>query len=226
MEFLIHQSVLDLGVRIKGVLIEGIENHTVTEEYRQWRKQKAEELLETYNGYDVKQDEILEAFYTLHSKVGVPRRKNVPASENLIRLLVKKQGLFEINKAVDIYNIISMESRLALGAHDTDRISGNLSLRLTDGNENFLPLGAQEPKPVKAGEYSYIDDDNDIVCWLEIRQVEKDKVTEDTQNVFYIVQGNEKTPEELLLKAAEDIIAETTRFCGGSGRIIGRVVNA
>ncbi len=220
MQFYVDQNVLDLGVKIVGVVINDIENKTITDDYLYWRSNEIRSLLNRYQDFDVKQDEILEAFYTLHEKVDVPRRKNIPASETLIKLLIKKQGLFEINKAVDIYNIISLESKLSLGAHDIDKIDGNITLRLTDGTEKFRPLGAEEDKLVKAGEYSYIDDSNEILCWLEIRQVEKDKVTEDSRNIFYIVQGNEKTPDNLLNETAKQIIEITTKFCGGEGEIL------
>ena len=83
-----------------------------------------------------------------------------------------------------------------------------------------MPLGSDEPKPVRPGEYSYVDDDNEVICHLEIRQVEKDKVTEDSKNIFYIIQGNEATPQSLLQEAAEELIRLTTRFCGGAGRLL------
>lgn len=220
MNFYIHKEVLALGLKIKGVVIEDIDNTCEEESYLKWRSSEVESLLEEYQNFDVKSDEILEDFYRLHEKVSVPRRKNIPASENLIRLLIRHQDLYRINKAVDIYNIISMESKLALGAHDIDQITGDIHLRITDGTEQFIPLGSQ-PKPVKAGEYAYIDDANDILCWLEIRQSEKDKVTETTRNIFYIVQGNQETPDELLQNTAEKIIDTTTRFCGGKGYLCG-----
>ncbi len=72
--------------------------------------------------------------------------KNLPASENLIKLLSKREDLIEINKAVDIYNIISIDSKLCLGAHDIDKIDGNVTLKITDGSENFIPLGQMSQK--------------------------------------------------------------------------------
>ena len=59
-----------------------------------------------------------------------------------------------------------------------------------------------------------------MLCRLEIRQVEKTKVDETAQNIFYIVQGNEATPDELLRETAQRIVDLTTRFSGGSGEII------
>ena len=220
MEFIVKKEVLDLGVKAIGAVITDLDNRTMDPAYPAWREEAVKELLERYEGYDYKADPVFEGFYRLHEKVNVPRRKNIPACENLVKLLIKKQELFAINKAVDIYNIISMRSRLALGAHDIDRFAGNVTLKLTDGTENFIPLGAEEPKPVKAGKYSYVDDDNDIICHLEIRQVEKDKVTETSRNVFYIIQGNEETPWELLETTAQELIETTVRFCGGTGRIL------
>ena len=220
MEFIVLDEVKNLGVKALGVEINNIDNQTITEEYTAWRQAAVQELLAYYTDYDYKNDPVFEGFYRLHEKVGVPRRKNIPACENLVKLLLKKQELFAINKVVDIYNILSMRSKLALGAHDIDRFAGNVTLRLTDGSERFVPLGADEPKPVRAGEYSYIDDSNEIICHLEIRQVEKDKVTEDSKNIFYIIQGNEATPESLLQETAEELIRMTEKFCGGTGRLL------
>ena len=148
------------------------------------------------------------------------RRKNIPASENLIKLLQKHGSLTYINKVVDIYNLISLDSKLALGAHNIDRVSGNVTLRFTDGTERFVPLGQTEPVAINPHEYSYIDDSNEVLCRLEIRQVQKTLVDETARNVFYIVQGNDATSDELLHQKAQKIIDLTTQYCGGVGEII------
>ena len=100
-----------------------------------------------------------------------------------------------------------------------DKIDGNVTLKITDGKEKFIPIGGEE-KVLDAGEYSYVDDSNEIICRLEVRQVEKTKITEDTKNVFYIVQGNEETSEEYLLEVAQEVIDKTVMCCGGMGRIM------
>lgn len=173
-----------------------------------------------YDGINAKQEAIVQGFYTLHDKVGVRRRKNPPASETLIKLLQKRKDLPSINKLVDIYNIISTDTELALGAHDMDKIDGNVTLRLQDGTERFVPLGYDEPQPVKVGEYSYIDDSNEIICHLEIRQVTKTLVDEMSKNIYFIVQGNEVTSYAFLNETAQKIIDRVTQFCGGQGQII------
>ena len=44
------------------------------------------------------------------------------------------------NKAVDIYNILSIESKLCLGAHDIDKVDGNVTLKITEDTKNVLYL--------------------------------------------------------------------------------------
>ncbi|MBR2810795.1 MAG: hypothetical protein IKD69_05375 [Solobacterium sp.] len=218
--FYAEQAVLDIGVKIVFPIIEGMDNTKISEEWRKERTKRIQALTEKYRDIDYHEDPILEGFHILHDRAGVKRRKNISAGENLIRMLRKNGDMPMINQVVDIYNIISMESRLALGAHDIDHIDGNVTLRFTDGSERFVPIGQNEPVPVNAHEYCYCDDANEILCRLEIRQVEKTKVVESTGNAYYIVQGNEATEDTLLMETAQRIIDETVAYCGGSGRII------
>ena len=220
MKFYVQRAVLDAGVKILFAAVYGMDNHREDPEWAAYRDQRLRELYDEYAELDIHADPILEGFNLLHDKTGVKRRKNIPASENLIRLLKKNQGMFFINQAVDIYNLISLESKLALGAHSIDRVEGDFTLRFTDGTERFVPIGQTEPIPVAAHEYCYCDDANEVLCRLEVRQVEKTKVEESARNIFYIIQGNEATPDELLHEIAQKIIDLTTKYCGGTGIII------
>ncbi len=215
-----EKAVIDKGVRILYAEVENIDNTHYAEGWKEDREKRIEAIKASIQDLDVHADPILEGYNLLHDAFGVKRRKTIPASENLIRLVRKNGDLFSVNQAVDIYNLISLESKLALGAHDIDHIDGNFTLRLTDGSESFIPIGQSESIGVKAGEYCYCDDSNAVLCRLEVRQVEKTKVTEETRNIVYIVQGNEATPYELLRKTAEKIIADTTKYCGGNGKVI------
>ena len=220
MEFSVEKAVLDSGVKMIFAVVRGIDNHVSDPAWQDHRTRRIAELYEVYKDLDIHSDPILEGFNILHDNVGVKRRKNIPASENLIRLLVKRGDLFYINQAVDIYNLISLESKLALGAHDMDRTDGDVTLRFTDGTERFVPLGQTEPVPVAEHEYCYCDDANEVLCRLEIRQVGKTAVDENSRNIFYIVQGNAATHDELLTETAQRIIDTTTKYCGGAGEIV------
>ena len=125
MEFFVQQAVLDAGVKIIFPVIRGMDNTVESDEWKAYRTRKLHELYEQYAELDVHADPVLEGFNILHDDTGVKRRKNIPASENLIKLLKKGQGeMFYINTAVDIYNLLSLESKLALGAHNIDKVDG------------------------------------------------------------------------------------------------------
>lgn len=219
-QFYVKQDVLDIGVKILFAVVTGIDNTKEDTEWKEKREEIIQRLRKEYEGIDYHADPVLEGFHILHDHSGVKRRKNIPASENLIRQLEKHGDVLFINQVVDLYNVISMESKLALGAHDIDHVDGNVTLRFTDGTERFVPIGQSDPVPVNAHEYSYCDDSNEVLCRLEIRQVEKTKVTENTKNLFYIIQGNEAVSDEDLSNTAEDLVKKTIHYCGGNGKVI------
>lgn len=220
MKLEVTEEVKRIGVKVKAVIIKQVENTNIEQEYIKYHQEKIKYLLEKYKDVATKEDNILKGFHLLHDNAHISRRKNTGASENLIKMLMKHGDMPIINKVVDIYNLLSMESKLALGAHDIDKIEGNVTLRFTTGNERFIPLGYTEPKEVKPGEYAYIDDNNEIICRLEVKQGNKTKVTEESKNIFYIIQGNEETTEEDLEDACKTLIEVTTKYCGGKGYII------
>jgi DNA/RNA-binding domain of Phe-tRNA-synthetase-like protein len=169
---------------------------------------------------DLKADPILSGFRDLHTAVGRSNRDNIASPENLIRTVQKSGSLPRVNVLVDVYNIVSLRSRLALGAHDLSKVEGDIRLSMTTGTERFVPLGSSEPKPVYADEYAYIDESDEVICRMETRQVEKTKVVLDTTECFYIVQGNKATSPQYVWDAAHTLIALTKEFCGGEERIL------
>lgn len=220
MNYHVQQAVLDGGVKICFVTVEGFDNASLPAGWEEERARRIEALRASYAVLDVKADPVLEGFNILHDHFGVKRRKNLPASVNLAKLLVKHGDLAHVNTVVDLYNIVSLESKLALGAHDLARIEGDFTLRLTDGTERFVPLGQEEPKPVVAGEYCYCDDANEVLCRLEVRQVNKTAVTEASSGAAFIVQGNEATSDEYVRGWADRLGRDITRVCGGDYRVV------
>ena len=219
MEFRIASDVAALGVKALFASVTGLDNTGADPAWQADRGQRLASLISRYHDLDVHQDSILEGYNILHDRAGVKRRKNVPSSENLIKMLLKHGDVPFINQVVDIYNVISMESRLCIAAHDLDRIDGDLTVRFSDGTERFLPLGAEAPIPMNVHEYCYCDSANEVLCRLELRQVEKTKVDERAKNILYIIEGNEATDEALLRQVMDQIIETTEKYCGGTARI-------
>lgn len=226
-QLIIHPEIKKIGLKGIYLTIENIRNKENKERNADFEKFRKEVLHQAYNYTrqidDIKNDPLIKGFRQLHDAVGAPNRKNLSAPENLYKLLAKTGDIPRINLLVDIYNIISVKYKLALGAHDWDKIEGNVNLRFTTGTEKFIPLGETEPKQIRAGEYSYIDDSNEILCYLDVRQIAKTKVTLDTKNVFIVVQGNANTPFQYIKDAVLELLFLINKYCGGRAAIIGQI---
>jgi hypothetical protein len=54
-------------------------------------------------------------------------------------------------------------------------------------------MGEAIAYPVTADEYAYVDDRNEVLCRLEVRQCEKTRLMGRTSDTFHIVQGHSGT---------------------------------
>ena len=224
MKFYVEQKVLDAGIKLYAGIIRGVDNNGDTDEWTNYRTERIKEFYERYKDVDVHEDPIIEGYNILHDNVGVKRRKNIPSTQNLIKILEKSGDIYYISRVVDVYNILSLDNKLSYGAHDLRFVEGNITLRFTDGSERFVPLGQPEPKAIAAGEYAYCDDGNDVLCRLEIRQVEKTAIQPDTTDIALLVQGNEATDDEYVKKGMTDLIEMLEKYCGGAGELIAPTV--
>ena len=220
MNFTVSDEVLNLGMKVAIVVIKGMKNTKSNEGFDDYKKEVLNKVKGNLSEEQIANDLILKGFWRLHEKVGKTSKHDISSPENLLQMLLTNNDIPNINLIVDIYNLVSIQTKLALGAHDLDNISGNVTLRLTNGDENFLPIGYSKPKPVSKGVYSYIDDSNDILCMMEVRQVEKTKVTANTTSCMYIVQGNENSAPNEIEVAIKMLIELTEKYCGGTSEII------
>jgi DNA/RNA-binding domain of Phe-tRNA-synthetase-like protein len=213
--FNVNPEVLNLGVKIVTARISGVQNSKNNAEFEKYKIEELEKIKETFKGKKYNDDHILAGFRDLHTKVGRSNRKFVASPEDLRYVLLEKNKFPHVNTLVDIYNLVSIKSGLALGAHSIDAINGNVTLRLTKGDEAFIPLGKKEPELIFPGEYAYIDDKNNIICRLEVLQIEATKITEDTHDVFMIIEGNANTTDDYVKKYAKEVCELITTYCGG-----------
>lgn len=209
--FTVTPEVTALGVKILTARISAVKNSDINEEFNAFKDSELSKL--TFPG---KEDPVLEGFRELHTKVGRSNRDYIASPEKLRWLWNDRQRFPHINTIVDIYNFVSLKTGLALGAHDLDKVNGNITLRLTTGAEIFLPLGQTEPKAIHVGEYGYIDDANNILCRLEVLQCEPTKITIDSTDLFIIVQGNANTSADYVQAGAREVCNLITKYCGGS----------
>ncbi|MCE1255312.1 MAG: tRNA ligase [Anaerolineae bacterium] len=222
LNFNVSPEVSALGIKNICFRMDGLTNRESDPQFTALAVDAMEKIHAGLTGEALKNDPILLEFRNIHSRIGFSNRDYVAASEALLLTLFKTGHLPQVNLLVDIYNLVSVETRLSLGAHDIQNVDGNIRLRLCDGSETFWPLGSAQPKTVRPGGYAYIDQANEVICMLEVRQVQKTKATLDTHDCFYIVQGNAQTPLACLEAATSRLIELTQRFCGGQAQLLYR----
>lgn len=221
-QFQISDAARLLGLKAVCFVIEGVHNQHTHPEFERRKAQTLAQVTADLSSEAIRADPILSGFRALHDAIGRSNRKNVASPESLLKLVLQTGGLPQVNLLVDIYNLVSVKTRLSLGAHDLRAINGSVQLRLTDGSETFWPMGSDKPKVVSPGEYAYIDDMHNVLCRLEVRQCERTKISLDTTDGFFIVQGNPATPADSLHEAANELLALIKRFCGGQARMLSK----
>lgn len=95
-QFKIQQEVLDLVVKIKGVRIHGINNTVYFSSLNDYIDVHVKRLLENNSLESLKKNQVIQGFYELHKEVGIPKRKNLPASENLLMNLLKNKDFIKL----------------------------------------------------------------------------------------------------------------------------------
>lgn len=129
---------------------------------------------------------------------GVKVKDFPPSIQAIAKRATKGGPAFSINPVVDVYNAISMELALPLGAYDTAVLKGELLLRLSAGGEPFIGLGSSESDPTIPGEIVFSDNEEILTRMFLWRQSHNAKITNDTTKFIFV--------SELLNDMGSDIV--------------------
>lgn len=216
MNFKVEREVLNLGLKVIGISITGLDNKIKTKEFLKFKDKAYKALKEKYNNFEIETDLILRGFNELHKKIGVKRKKNTPISESLLKNFLKDEILPPSNKLIELCNIVILDSRLSIAIYDMDKIDGLVTLKQASTNISY---NFSEERTINQGEYIYTDS-KDILYRLEVNQNPKTIVNGDTTNIFATVEGNEATSAEYIMEVTSEIIDLITTYCGGNAKII------
>lgn len=139
-----------------------------------------------------------------------------PSPEALLRRVVQGKGIYNVNTAVDAYNLAVLESKIGLGGFDADKIDGPIILRYSKAGEKAHLLGDNKETILRDGQIIYADQSGPITVDLNYRDIDKTKITNKTKNIILFADGapglDQSEIESALRKGAEYI----QRFCGGT----------
>ena len=137
--------------------------------------------------------------------IGIAKNVNPNAklSDSLIRNIQHRGSIPCINSIIDIYNVEALNSFLAIGGHDFDKIHNYIEFTVSEREDIFLPILSTE-KHVAKTDYVYRDEKG-ILAWLDVRDGENYKFDDKTKNAIFIIQGNLNTSVEMRMEALKRI---------------------
>jgi DNA/RNA-binding domain of Phe-tRNA-synthetase-like protein len=103
-------------------------------------------------------DDALQRTRALYRGIGLDPTKTRPSSEALLRRVRRGEALPRVNTIVDLCNWCSVETQIAFGVYDRDRIAGDaLALRLGADGEGYD--GIRKDRVNVAGRLTLVDAD-------------------------------------------------------------------
>lgn len=148
-------------------------------------------------------DPITEGYRNLILSCQRSIKKNPPTVPEFVRSIKHRGAMPRISTIVDIYNMETLRSCLAIGGHDADKIHGTLTFTISQREDTFTSIGGHT-KRVAPSDYCYRDDNN-VIAWLGTRDSSFYKIDDHTQNAIFVIAGNRHTDCDYRLKALERI---------------------
>ncbi len=202
------------GLIVDSFQLKGLNIKSVSAELEKFKEKVAEEIKSDYTIKTVKDAPIIRLYRDFYWRAGIDPTKTRPASEALIRRVLKERPLPRINTLVDTYNLASMKTNMALAAFDAGAIAGNLEMRMAEPGEKFLGIGMQKPLTL-TGKEPVITDEEKTTAVYPYRDSDETKVTLETKDTIILVCGVPGITPAMIEKTAALTSEYITRFCGG-----------
>ena len=204
MKIIVDKSIADLGKKsIVIAIAKNVNPAAKLSDAFLEKQKKMEEWALNCDAEEAAKHPVNQGYIDSISAVGRSTKKNPPTAVALIQNIKRRGSIPNINSIVDIYNVESLHSFLAIGGHDFDKIEEEICFTVSKKEDIFYPILAPE-KYVAETDYVY-KDKKGIMAWIDVRDGENYKFDEDTKNAIFIIQGNANTSVEMRLEALERI---------------------
>lgn len=204
MKIIINKSIAALGIKsvVIGIAKNVNPNAKLSDSFLEKQK-KMEEWALNCNIDEVFNHPVIQGYKDLLQSIGRSVKKNPPTVPALIRNIQHRGSIPCINSIIDIYNVEALNSFLAIGGHDFDKIHDYIEFTVSEREDIFLPILSTE-KHVAKTDYVYRDEKG-ILAWLDVRDGENYKFDDKTKNAIFIIQGNLNTSVEMRMDALKRI---------------------
>jgi len=174
-----------LKTRIAGVTFGMVTIHGVTVRESDERLWKQVEILSQHLAREFSLDRLSEneqiaAVRTLQKSFGFDPTRYRPSSESLLRRVLKGQGLYQINTAVDVNNLCSLEFLLPMCSYDLRNVEGQVQVRIGKAGEEYPGIG----RKVFQAENKVIIADESGIMGSTVSDSERTKVTTQSTDIL------------------------------------------
>ena len=170
------------------VVAQGVDPNRNVEATRRLLDEAVASARQTVAGRDPTRLEHVAVWHEALGRTGVEPVAHPPSIETLLRRSLTDDAP-RVGPVVDLANAVSLRHGVPVGAHDLDRLRGDMRVRLARGDEFFTGLGESGVTLVPAGEPVYADDREVRTRWWVGRQGDRGKVTAGTKSVFFPIDG-------------------------------------
>ena len=137
--------------------------------------------------------------------LGMNPNKFMVSIEALAKRVQKNGTLPHINPLVDLGNALSLKYEVPMGAHDIDKMEGDIVVRFSTPEDHFQPMGETEVGSMPEGELCYVSGHTvKTRRWLW-RQSEDGKIGPETSHVFFPIDGFATVNAPAVLSAWEEL---------------------
>ena len=190
MKIIVDKSIADLGKKsIVIAIAKNVNPAAKLSDAFLEKQKKMEEWALNCDAEEAAKHPVNQGYIDSITAVGRSTKKNPPTAVALIQNIKRRGSMPNINSIVDIYNVESLHSFLAIGGHDFDKIEDEICFTVSKKEDVFYPILAPEG----------------IMAWIDVRDGENYKFDENTKNAIFIIQGNANTSVEMRLDALERI---------------------
>ncbi|MBI3887596.1 hypothetical protein HY310_00830 [Candidatus Microgenomates bacterium] len=221
MKFKIEKSVFDKfpNLVIALPVITDFDNTKSAPEALKFLRETEEELKKNLTLEKFWQDPRVTAYLDCFKAFGVDPEKFRPAHVALTKRVLEGGQLPDINPMVNLYNAISIKYLTPFGGENLNAIYGDFVLKFANGGEEWIPIGGDKSKPAVKGELVWGDDLDLSTRALNWRQCDRTKMTLETKNGYFVMDGFSNINKDNIKKAAEEFVNEAVKLFGGEAKI-------
>lgn len=208
-------------LRIGVVVAEAVNNADHSSELIAYTKEQFEKFVDKYvYPEDLRKHKNIQAWREIYCSFGVKPKKYKPTAESfLVRVL--KGHIPKISPAVDSYLISETLHCLPVGGYDLDTIDGDITLRHSQGEEEFLAIGAEELEATGEGEVIYADEKRILTRRWNFRDCDACKIDVPSNKIALFVEGAFLEIEDAeIQETTADIASNLEKFCNAKTKIL------